>query len=53
MVKWNENLNKWRTEHKYTSEDWNSYASARTDQANILGACAFFLGLIIGFTMGR
>lgn len=52
MVKWNENLTKWRIEHKYTSKDWNDYATARTDQANIMSACALFIGLCVGYFLG-
>lgn len=49
---WNMNLSKWRIANKYTSQDWNDYAEARTDQMYVFAVCTaiifFALGILVG-----
>lgn len=46
---WYSNLKKWRIDNGLNTEPWNLYAHARTDQANILMACCFVIGLFTGY----
>lgn len=46
------NLKQWRADNKLTSEAWNLYASARTDQMNLGMGCALVIGLAVGYFIG-
>lgn len=46
------NLKQWRIDNRLTSEAWNLYASARTDQMNVGMGCTFVIGIVIGYFVG-
>lgn len=49
---WKIDLSTWRIANKYTSDDWNNYAKARTDQLYIFSACIGLMSFGLGYVLG-